>query len=93
MTPVNPVLSFLELDCFANRLFKKVSARWADTAGTAGTPLPVDCQRGVDASADNQVTARDRTLSTVVVARASSIASSLVGLRTVSPPRLEASSL
>ena len=92
MTPVTPVLSFLELDCFANRLFK-VSARWADTAGTAGTPLPVDCQRGVVASADNQVTARDRTLSTVVVARASSIASSLVGLRTVSPPRLEASSL
>ena len=41
-----------------------------------------DCRRGVDASADNQVTARDRTLSTVVVARASSIASSLVGLRT-----------
>lgn len=46
------ISAFSEIDCF-DLSFKVSRQRCAVTAATSVTPLPVDCQRGVDASAEN----------------------------------------
>ena len=55
MTAVTALFSFRDRISVTELSFKvKVSwQRCAVTAVTSVTPLPVDCQRGVDASAEN----------------------------------------
>ena len=53
MTAVTALFSFTRSEICYRTLVQSLGQRCAVTAVTSVTPLPVDCQRGVDASAEN----------------------------------------